>query len=554
MNNQNESPFGNPKFIASIIVVFLMLWGWQYYMNKTYPPAPAKPAATEVAGSTANGSANGTVSAEVGTGASAATIGSNGTANLAQQAAETATEKTFSYEDENVKWSLSSFGMGLNSLELKKYTNKQKQPIVFNSSEKLFANTVENQNVFYKLEQTSATEFVGTATVNGKNIRRTVVYHPETMSFTSEVSFDTTPSTVTFSTAEPKLVISSGNFFLPSFERQDFLFQDAEKVKTEHVSGLKDEETLSKSASNIRLASIGSQYFTQSYIDKSDVLPSLNMNVANKTAKMDVVYDLKDAKVSRLSNIIFIGPKVPENLNKIDPLLPEVMDYGIFGFISKPLLSLMKFMFGIFGNWGLAIIALTIVVRFVMLPFNIVSFKSARAMQKIQPELQAVREKYKNDPMAVNRETMALMKQHNANPLSSCLPMLIQIPIFFALWRTIGSSIEIYQQPFFGWITDLSSHDKFFVLPVLMGVTMFFQQKLTPTTMDPMQAKILNFMPILFSLFMLSLPSGLTLYNFVSALFGVGQQYFLMKDRKTDKKADDAVGALAKKVSLKAKK
>jgi YidC/Oxa1 family membrane protein insertase len=139
--------------------------------------------------------------------------------------------------------------------------------------------------------------------------------------------------------------------------------------------------------------------------------------------------------------------------------------------------------------------------------------------------------------MQVNRETMALMKQNNANPLSGCLPMLIQIPIFFALWRTIGSSIEIYQQPFFGWITDLSSHDKFFVLPVLMGITMFFQQKLTPTTMDPAQQKILNFMPIIFGVFMLSLPSGLTLYNFVSALFGVTQQYFLLKDKSAVKTA-----------------
>jgi YidC/Oxa1 family membrane protein insertase len=189
----------------------------------------------------------------------------------------------------------------------------------------------------------------------------------------------------------------------------------------------------------------------------------------------------------------------------------------------------MKFLHGIFGNWGVAIIALTIVMRLLMLPFNIMSFKSARAMQKIQPQLSAIREKYKGDPMAVNRETMALMKEHNANPLSSCLPMLIQIPIFFALWKTIGSSIEIYQQPFFGWINDLSSYDHFFVLPILMGITMFFQQKLTPTTMDPVQAKILNFMPLLFSIFMISLPSGLTLYNFISALFGVVQQYFLLK-------------------------
>ncbi len=117
------------------------------------------------------------------------------------------------------------------------------------------------------------------------------------------------------------------------------------------------------------------------------------------------------------------------------------------------------------------------------------------------------------------------------DPVSGCLPMLIQIPIFFALWKTIGSSIELYQQPFFGWITDLSAHDPYFVLPVLMGITMFFQQKLTPTTMDPTQAKILNFMPIIFCIFMLSLPSGLTLYNFISALFGVIQQYFLLRDK-----------------------
>lgn len=164
------------------------------------------------------------------------------------------------------------------------------------------------------------------------------------------------------------------------------------------------------------------------------------------------------------------------------------------------------------------------------------SFKSAQAMQKIKPKMDAVREKYKNDPMKMNQETMALMKNNNANPLSGCLPMLLQIPIFFALWKAIGSSIELYQQPFFGWITDLSYHDPYFVFPILMGITMFLQQKMTPTTMDPMQAKILNFMPILFTLFMLTLPSGLTIYNFVSSLFGVIQQYFLLRENKTDSK------------------
>ena len=348
------------------------------------------------------------------------------------------------------------------------------------------------------------------------------------MAFESVIEFESAPVSISFSTEESKHKPTDSNFLMPSFEIQDFLYKNNEGIQTENISGLKDTDSLNKEATNISLASIGTQYFTQSYIDKSEILPTVNMSVFGKNAKLDINYNLKNAKVNKIKNIVYIGPKSTQFLEAVDPILPEVMNYGMFGFISKPLLTLMKFLHGIFGNWGVAIIALTIVMRLLMLPFNIMSFKSARAMQKIQPQLSAIREKYKGDPMAVNRETMALMKEHNANPLSSCLPMLIQIPIFFALWKTIGSSIEIYQQPFFGWINDLSSYDHFFVLPILMGITMFFQQKLTPTTMDPMQAKILNFMPLLFSIFMISLPSGLTLYNFISALFGVVQQYFLL--------------------------
>jgi YidC/Oxa1 family membrane protein insertase len=519
MNDQNESPFGNPKFIISIVAVFIFLWGWQYWMNKTYPPIVVPKAAVETAQAPAANSDSGKTTAVTTT----TKVGS-------ELKAVSTEEKTFKYEDEKVKWEISSIGMGLSYVELKTYFNKEKTPMTFHAQEKLFGLSSEGQIAYFELNKVSETQFVGVANVNGKNIKRSITYNPETMGFDSVTEFEVAPSSLQFSTGDSKHVAASANFLMPSFEKQDFLYRDSEKLKTEHISGVKDSDVFNKAASNVSLATIGSQYFTQSFIDKSDILPSINMNVTGKNAKLDINYDLKDAKINKIKSIIYIGPKTNETLAKIDPILPEVMDYGIFGFIAKPLLLLLKFLHGIFGNWGVSIIALTILMRLLMLPFNVVSFKSARAMQKIQPQLAAVREKYKNDPMAVNRETMALMKEHKANPLSSCLPMLIQIPIFFALWRTIGSSIDIYQQPFFGWITDLSAHDHYYVLPVLMGVTMFFQQKLTPTTMDPTQAKILNFMPILFSVFMLSLPSGLTLYNFVSALFGVSQQYFLLKD------------------------
>ena len=150
-------------------------------------------------------------------------------------------------------------------------------------------------------------------------------------------------------------------------------------------------------------------------------------------------------------------------------------------------------------------------------------------MQKIQPLLTSVREKHKEDPTKMNQEVMALMKEHKVNPLGGCLPILLQLPIFIALYQVLGQSIEMYQAPFMWWIQDLSLKDPFFVLPVLMGVTMYLQQKFTPTTLDPTQAKIMMFMPVVFALFMVALPSGLTLYIFISTLFAVIQQKILMQ-------------------------
>lgn len=523
MNNQNESPFGNPRFIFSIIIVFLFLWGWQYYVNKMYPPVVKKEQVIEQ--NAANGPTPG-----VSTGTQAHAPLDTPDAKVALQAAPA--EQTYQYEDENVKWQISSKGTSLTNYHLKKYLDKDRNPIIFGFQAPTFVTSINGKEVFFDLKKISDTQFVGTGTVDGTNVKRTMIYLPETMSFDIQTEFDVTPQTVTLELNDIKHKVSSGNFLMPSFEKQDFLFKTEDKIKTEHISSVKEGATFTASASLVSLAATGTQHFTQAMVDKSDVSPSVQMGVQGNSVRMAAIYDLKNTKVTQLKNKLYIGPKQVDVLSKIDVLMPEVMDYGIFGFISKQLLNLMKFMHSIFGNWGLAIIALTLVMRILVLPFNILSFKSARAMQKIQPQLQAIREKYKNDPLAVNRESMALMKQNNANPLSSCLPMLVQIPIFFALWRTIGSSIEIYQQPFFGWITDLSAHDHFFILPILMGGTMFLQQKMTPTTMDPAQQKILNFMPIIFSLFMLSLPSGLTLYNFISSLFGAVQQYFLLKDTK----------------------
>jgi YidC/Oxa1 family membrane protein insertase len=167
-----------------------------------------------------------------------------------------------------------------------------------------------------------------------------------------------------------------------------------------------------------------------------------------------------------------------------------------------------------------------------VLPFNVYSYKSMKAMQVIQPKIQALRERYKDDQQKQQQEMMALMRENKVNPLGGCLPVLLQFPIFIALYQVLGNSIELYQAPFGLWIHDLSLKDPFYILPVLMGVTMFIQQKITPNTMDPAQARIMLMMPLIFTFFMVTLPSGLTLYMWIGAVFSVLQQLWFMREKK----------------------
>lgn len=528
-NNQSESPFGNPKFLMAIAITFFGLWGWQFYLGKKYPQKPATAVATVVSATAT------TVATQAATSATAAAM----TAVTPEEI-----EKTFSYDDDKVKFEISSKGLGIKDFTLKKYTDRKGVQILFSSPQPQAELLANNKQITFTVTEAKDTqagaqtiEFQGIAYVEGKKILRRLIYNKDLMAFESITEFDAGFETLSFRLFQKHHLPESTNFLTPSFEQQDFIWMEAGSVKSESIAGLKDNESFAKAAPAATMASIGTQYFTAASVNRADIIPSVSNKVENNMASVDISYNIKDAKISTITQAIYLGPKQTDILSKIDSQLTETLNYGMFGFISALLMKLLIFMHSIFGNWGLAIIALTLVVRAVLLPFNVMSFRSAQAMQKVKPKLDAIREKFKDDPMRMNKETMSVMKENNANPLSGCLPMLIQIPIFFALWRAIGSSIEIYQQPFFGWITDLSYHDPYFVFPVLMGVTMYLQQKMTPTTMDPMQAKILNFMPILFTLFMLTLPSGLTLYNFVSALFGVVQQYFLLKETKTNSPA-----------------
>jgi YidC/Oxa1 family membrane protein insertase len=228
----------------------------------------------------------------------------------------------------------------------------------------------------------------------------------------------------------------------------------------------------------------------------------------------------------------FVGPKQFDLLKGVDAELVRAINFGMFGFLAVPLLGALKWVYGFVGNYGWAIITLTILINLVIFPLRHKSVVSMRKMQALQPQLKLIQDhyaKYKvTDPerQKMNTEIMNLYREKGVNPASGCVPMLLTLPLLFAFYSLLSQAIELRGAPFGGWLTDLSQHDPYYVTPILMGITMFWQQKITPSTADPAQQRIMMLMPLMFSFMFLRAPSGLVIYWFVSNLWAIGQQYF----------------------------
>lgn len=231
---------------------------------------------------------------------------------------------------------------------------------------------------------------------------------------------------------------------------------------------------------------------------------------------------------------LYIGPKKETILKDFDQYhLSETIDYGFFKIIARPMYHIIFFIHGLVNNWGVAIILLTILINIVFLPLQVKGYLSAQKMQKIQPQMKALQEKYKEDKQALQRETMALMSKSGVNPLSGCLPLLPQIPVFFALDSCLRHTFDLRQSPFFFWIKDLTQHDPYFILPILMAILMLGYQKMIPLpSMDPTQAKMMKILPLVFSIFMVFYPSGLALYVITNTIISMVRQAFLTRRYK----------------------
>jgi len=225
----------------------------------------------------------------------------------------------------------------------------------------------------------------------------------------------------------------------------------------------------------------------------------------------------------------YTGPKDQYKLRDISKGLDLTVDYGFLWWIAQPLFSLLDWIHGLVGNWGLAIILLTVIIKFLLYPLSAASFKSMAKMRKLQPEMQRLKERFGDDRQKFSQAMMDLYKKEGANPLGGCLPMLLQMPVFLALYWTLMESVELRQAPFTLWIHDLSVMDPYFVLPILMGGSMFLTQMMQPEPPDPVQAKVMKLMPVMFTFFFLWFPSGLVLYWLVNNIISVLQQWYVTR-------------------------
>ncbi|MDM8350985.1 membrane protein insertase YidC [Pseudomonas sp. sp1636] len=238
-----------------------------------------------------------------------------------------------------------------------------------------------------------------------------------------------------------------------------------------------------------------------------------------------------------ISAILYAGPKLQGHLKTLSPGLELTVDYGILWFLAQPIFWLLEHIHSILGNWGWSIIVLTIIIKLIFFPLSAASYKSMARMRAVAPKLAALKEQFGDDKQKMSQGMMELYKKEKINPLGGCLPILVQMPVFLALYWTLLESVEMRQAPWMFWITDLAIKDPFFILPIIMGATMFIQQQLNPTPPDPMQAKVMKLMPIMFTFFFLWFPAGLVLYWVVNNCLSIAQQWYITRKIEAASKA-----------------
>ena len=336
-----------------------------------------------------------------------------------------------------------------------------------------------------------------------------------------------------------------------SGEKSRFGFEGPSALIGKKVEAIDPEDIKEKNeyTGDLKWIAFQERYFLSGIVPSSPTEASMKLFLGqNNLVKIQYVQPLSTIEPQTQQSFeyaLFFGPKSVNILKGIGMGLDKAVNFGWFDFIAKPCLWLMNFLYSFIPNYGVAIIILTIMMKLLLWPLGVKSYKSMSEMKKLQPIMTEIREKYKGDKKRMNEEIMGLYKTYKINPMGGCLPMIGQIPVFFALYRMLYEAIELRHAPFFGWINDLSAPDRLFhfdfsipfmeppygvpVLTLVMGATMFLQQKMTPAPGDPSQAKMMMLMPIFFTFIFINFSSGLVLYWLVNNVLSISQQYYITK-------------------------
>ncbi|QGY38770.1 membrane protein insertase YidC [Pseudodesulfovibrio cashew] len=386
-----------------------------------------------------------------------------------------------------------------------------------------------------------------TGQVHGFRIERVLTFHADTYLVEENTKVTNLNATgveggISY-TAAAKSMSAEDNRYNPT--KVAYMTSDAREEVTDREDLQKDGLT---ATGDLKWGVIESNYFMFA------VLPGSSESALSAGYQDDVFRMAVNEEATFMPNVAktfkasyFIGPTDRDMLAKMPNQLADVVNFGWFDFLAKPLLIGLNFFYKYVGNYGVAIIILTIIIKMIFWPLSQKSYASMEKMKKLQPMVNKLREKYGDDKQRLNQETMALYKTYKVNPMGGCLPMVVQIPVFFGLYKALLGAVELRHAPFIAhvpftdlpWLADLSAKDPYYITPIIMGASMFLQQKMTPNAGDPTQQKIMLFMPLVFTFMFLQFPSGLVIYWLLNNILSIGQQLMIARAGKAKSAQND---------------
>ena len=511
----------NKRLLIALVLSFVVLSIYGYMMPKQNLESNQTKVANQTVTSTAK---------------SAPTVASSSveSKNVTENKAPVVTNESVIAQVETAKYSLKIDNFGrISSVILKesKYKQDDGKPIdviAHNGIKPLelrFTDTKLNRLAFKREYKASASKIDATKeaksleltqNIDGKVVKKTIKFYPDghyTLKVAAPEGSDY------FITPGLRPMVDKSMYMVV----RGVIVRDSEGIINTYESGDVKETVTHKNASIVAAVD---RYYTTLLYKKSGLFSVVVTPSGLNGAIEEPLAFIQGSEKSEFEG--YIGPKEWKLFSTLDKKLESVIEFGWFTFLSKPFFKVMLAIYDFVGNWGWAIVLFTILVKVILFPLSYKGLMSMQKLKDLAPKMKELKEKYGNDPAKMNQQMMQLYKKHGANPMGGCLPMLLQIPIFFALYRVLLNADELQGAPWIGWITDLSRQDPYFILPILMGITMYIQQKITPNTMtDPTQQKIFQWLPVIMTFFFLTFPSGLVLYWLVNNILTIAQQYYI---------------------------